>query len=266
MFADWTDRIAAGELPFAKPQRPQGIERNVVVTLWDWAARPAICMTWSRPTGAIRASTPTARCTARPRIRTDFVPVLDPMTNTASEVLHPVRDPEHAVVEDRTRWRRRPYWGPDPIWDSKTLNHNPMFDEKGRVWFTVAHPSERQSGLLQAGFGASVGQGYSRSTAAAATCRSTIRQPGKFTLIHTCFPTHHLNFASDANQYAVDQRGVVGPGVLGWFNRKMYEETGDEVKSQGWTPFVLDTNGNGRRDEYAEPNQPLDPAKDKRLA
>jgi hypothetical protein len=36
-FADWTDRIAAGELPHAKPQRPQGIERNVVITTWDWA-------------------------------------------------------------------------------------------------------------------------------------------------------------------------------------------------------------------------------------
>ena len=36
MFADWTDRIAAGELPPAPP-RPQGVERNVVITLWDWA-------------------------------------------------------------------------------------------------------------------------------------------------------------------------------------------------------------------------------------
>ena len=36
-FAEWTDRIAEGELPHAKPQRPQGIERNVVVTTWDWA-------------------------------------------------------------------------------------------------------------------------------------------------------------------------------------------------------------------------------------
>jgi hypothetical protein len=35
-FADWTDRIAAGELPRAKPQRPQGVERNVVITMWDW--------------------------------------------------------------------------------------------------------------------------------------------------------------------------------------------------------------------------------------
>ncbi|MBD0324640.1 MAG: carboxypeptidase regulatory-like domain-containing protein, partial [Aldersonia sp.] len=36
MFADWTDRIAAGEVPPA-PRRPQGIERNVVITEWDWA-------------------------------------------------------------------------------------------------------------------------------------------------------------------------------------------------------------------------------------
>ncbi|TMA65647.1 MAG: carboxypeptidase regulatory-like domain-containing protein [Deltaproteobacteria bacterium] len=33
LFADWTDRIAAGELPKAKPPRPQGKERNVVITL-----------------------------------------------------------------------------------------------------------------------------------------------------------------------------------------------------------------------------------------
>src|SRR5262249_19658887 len=35
-FADWTDRVAKGELPHAKPSRPQGLERNVVVTTWDW--------------------------------------------------------------------------------------------------------------------------------------------------------------------------------------------------------------------------------------
>ena len=36
MFADWTDRVAAGEVPSAPP-RPQGQERNVVITQWDWA-------------------------------------------------------------------------------------------------------------------------------------------------------------------------------------------------------------------------------------
>jgi hypothetical protein len=33
----------------------------------------------------------------------------------------------------------------------------------------------------------------------------------------------------------------------------MFDETGDEVKSQGWTALVLDTNGNGRRDEGDTP-------------
>jgi hypothetical protein len=45
----------------------------------------------------------------------------------------------------------------------------------------------------------------------------------------------------------------------------MFEETGDEEKSQGWTALILDTNGNGQRDEYVEPNQPVDPTKDKRI-
>src|SRR2546422_4386263 len=36
MFADRTDRNAGGAVP-PTPPRPQGIERNVVITEWDWA-------------------------------------------------------------------------------------------------------------------------------------------------------------------------------------------------------------------------------------
>ncbi|HTR01537.1 MAG TPA: carboxypeptidase-like regulatory domain-containing protein, partial [Candidatus Acidoferrum sp.] len=35
---EWTDRVAKGELPKTQPTRPQGIERNVVVTVRDWAS------------------------------------------------------------------------------------------------------------------------------------------------------------------------------------------------------------------------------------
>ena len=43
---DWTDRIAKGELPKAKPPRPQGVERNIVVTSWDWSTpRSNTCTT-----------------------------------------------------------------------------------------------------------------------------------------------------------------------------------------------------------------------------
>ena len=41
--------------------------------------------------------------------------------------------------------------------------------------------------------------------------------------------------------------------VEGWFNTKVYMETKDEAKAQGWAPFILDTNGNGKRDAWVEP-------------
>ena len=37
-FAEWTDRIAKGEVPKTAPPRPTGVERNLVLTLWDWGS------------------------------------------------------------------------------------------------------------------------------------------------------------------------------------------------------------------------------------
>src|SRR5262245_48648953 len=139
-----------------------------------------------------------------------------------------------------------------------------MMDERGRVWFTARvrppanpdfckkgsdHPSAQVFPLEQANRHLSM---YDPAT-------------GKFTLISTCFPTHHLIFAEDANNTLWTSAGGPTSGVVGWLNRKMYEETGDEEKSQGWTVLVLDTNGNGKRDAYVEPGQPVDPNKDKRV-
>jgi len=33
------------------------------------------------------------------------------------------------------------------------------------------------------------------------------------------------------------------PGRVRLAQPEDFEETGDEVRSQGWTPFILDTNG-----------------------
>ena len=81
----------------------------------------------------------------------------------------------------------------------------------------------------------------------------------KWSLIDTCFSTQHLYFAHDANNTLWTSAGGPQSGVVGWLNTKMYLETGDEKKSQGWTPLIIDTNGNGKRDDYVEANQPLDP-------
>jgi hypothetical protein len=264
LFADWTDRIARGELPFAKPERPQGIERNFVITLWDW----------SRPTAYLHDEISTDR--RNPRINangkiyastedsTDFIPVFDPKSGTATEVLHVVRDPNTPSSKNNP-FGPSPYWGPEPIWDSKTLDHNPMMDEKGRIWFTARVRPSKNPDFCR--------QGSSHPSAKALPIEESDRHlsmydpaTGKFTLISTCFPTHHLNFAGDTNQTLWLSSGIGGvPGVIGWLNRKLFEETGDEVQSQGWSPFIIDTNGNGKRDAYVGPDQPVDPTKDKRV-
>tara|TARA_B100001013_G_scaffold196753_1_gene119030 strand:- start:24 stop:992 length:969 start_codon:yes stop_codon:yes gene_type:complete len=82
-------------------------------------------------------------------------------------------------------------------------------------------------------------------------------------LIRTCFGTHHLIFGEDENNTLWTSGGGQ---VIGWLNTKMYLETGDEEASQGWSALVLDTNGNGRQDEYVGPNDPVDPAMDKRIS
>ena len=89
---------------------------------------------------------------------------------------------------------------------------------------------------------------------------------GKLTPIDTCFTTHHLSFAEDANNTLWFSGGGANTPVVGWFNTKLYDETGDEQKAQGWTPLILDTNGNGKRDEgYVGPKDPVDPTKDKQI-
>jgi hypothetical protein len=80
--------------------------------------------------------------------------------------------------------------------------------------------------------------------------------------ISTCYGTHHLMFAEDANR-TLWMSG--GGQTVGWLNTKLWDETGDEEKAQGWTALIMDVNGNGRRDDYVEPNAPVDPAKDRRL-
>src|SRR5207302_8578523 len=72
---------------------------------------------------------------------------------------------------------------------------------------------------------------------------------GKWSLISTCFDTQHLYFAKDANNTLWTSAGGPASGVVGWLNTKMYEQTGDEVKSQGWTRWSGDTDGNGNRDD-----------------
>jgi hypothetical protein len=263
LFADWTDRVAAGELPKSKPSRPQGVERNIVVTVWDWSNAKAylhdeIATDKRKPT--INANGPIYGAT---ELSTDLVPVLDPVRHRAWEIKHPVRDPNTPSARTDAL-TPSPYWGAEPIWDSQSNQHNPMLDEKARVWFTARVRSPDNPAFCKKGSDHPSAKVFPLERA---NRHVSMYDPKakKFTLISTCFSTHHLVFAEDANNTLWLSSGGAASNVVGWINRKMFEETGDEVKSQGWTPFILDTNGNGKRDEWVEPKEPVDPAKDKRI-
>jgi hypothetical protein len=258
-FASWTDRIEAGEVPASAPPRPQGQERNVVVTLWDWGRETGYLhdeVASDRRDPTVNANGPIF---GSPELSTDFLPVLDPINHVATEVKIPVRDADTPSAADLPIFAPSPYFGEQAIWDSQANVHNPMYDGKGRVWLTArirapetadfckagsTHPSARQFPLERSGRQAAV---YDMNTK-------------EFSLIDLCFSTHHLQFDRE------DRLFFSGGGqVLGWIDMKKWDETKDEQASQSWTPFVVDSNGNGRRDAYVEPDAPLDPAKDKRL-
>src|SRR4051812_4721378 len=264
LFADWTDRIAAGELPASQPTRPQSLERNVVVTLWDWAGPKA----YLHDEIATDKRHPTVNANGRiygsPEESTDLIPILDPAQSIASSMKMPVRDVNTPSSKDDPLGTS-PYWGDEPIWDSQTSPHNPMFDEHGRVWFTSRVRPPENPAFCRKGSAHPSAQFFPLDRSNRHLSMYDPRT-GQFTLISTCFPTHHLVFASDAHNTLWTSAGGPGSGVVGWLNRRTLEETGDEANAQGWTALVLDTNGNGRRDDYVEPDQPLDPAKDKRIA
>jgi hypothetical protein len=264
LFGDWTDRIAAGELPASRPPRPQGVERNVVITLWDWAGPRSYLhdeIATDRRNPTVNANGPIY---GSPEESTDFVPILDPVRNAKSEVRVPVRDPKIPSSKNNPM-APSPYWGEEAIWDSQTSVHNPMFDEKGRVWFTSRVRPPDNPAFCKKGSDHPSAQLFPLEQSNRHLAMYDPKS-GKFTLISTCFPTHHLQFADDANQTLWTSAGGPAANVVGWLNRKIFEETGDEKKAQGWTALILDTNGNGQRDDYVEPDQPIDPAKDKRIS
>ena len=107
MFAKWTDRIAAGEVPVATPPRPQGIERNLVITMWDWGG-PA---TFAHDELTTDKRNPTANAYG-PIYGVDWgkdgFMTIDPLEHTTTEVRMPAPIRRRRLARrSRCRSRRR---------------------------------------------------------------------------------------------------------------------------------------------------------------
>jgi hypothetical protein len=260
MYADWSDRIAKGELPDAAPSRPQGKERNVVVTMWDWAD-PKVYLhddiSTDKRNPTVNANGPIYGALEESG---DYLTVVDPMHTSTSMIKLKVRDPQTPSSGDMPPMAASPFWGDETIWNSKTTVHSFAMDKQGRVWAAARVRKPETPAFCQAGSDLPsaklmpINQGqrglelYDPKTK-------------ELTTIDTCYTWGHVNF--DANDVLWSSFGPAG--IEGWFDTKIWDKTHDEKKAQGWSAFVVDYNGNGKRDDYTEPGQPADPKKDKRI-
>jgi len=251
MFADWTTRIEKGELPPAPP-RPVGKERNLVLSIYDFAGGRFIHdeISSDRRDPTVNANGPVYGLDSLQA----YLAVFDPVTLKNEEIPIPGLTPGVPHLQN-------------------TLSvHNPMVDQKGRVWMTMlggeglAMPAceDDKNGTAFAKY---------YPNPAKTTRRISLYDPTtkKIEVIPTCYSTHHLAF-----DYTDDHKlffsGDVN--VLGWIDTRKFDETKDAVKSAGWCPFVLDTNGDGKIDPNRNNwNQPdglnvkvSDPKKDTRIA
>ena len=266
-FGDWTDRIAKGELPSTKPQRPQGVERNIVVSSWEWSEPNKYLhdlISSDRRYPTVNAYGPLY---GSPEYSTDNMPILDPKTAKVTYFKMPVQDPNMPLslgpghAGDVKVMAASAYWGEESLWDTRANNHNSMLDKEGRVWLSAS-----VRGLDNPAF---CKKGSDHPSAKVFPLDKSSRQAAvldprtmKYSFIDTCFGSHHPQFGYDADN-TVWFSGT-GP-VAGWVNSKKFLETGDAAASQGWAPFVLDTSGDGKLGEYVEPDQPIVPGKDKRI-
>ena len=259
MFADWTDRIAAGELPADKPERPKGIERNIVITSWEWGKKGM----YLHDEVSTDKRTPTLNAYGKiygsPEESSDDIPVLDPVKSTTSFIHEPYNDPQTPSAKDDPM-APSVFWGDEPIWDGHTSIHNPMMDEKGRVWFTAR--------LRRTPNPAYCKEGSDLESAQVMPLKDSAREASvydpkteKWTTIDTCFNTHHLVFTPDDKLWF--SQGQPYSGVVGWLDVKKFDATGDAAKSQGWTPVVANVSGTGKREPFVGADKPIEPGKDK---
>src|ERR1051326_3586565 len=133
-FADWTERIAKGEVPPA-PERPKGIERNVVVTLWDVGDDHSFMhdeISTDKNHPAVNAGGPVYAVSAGH----GQLVIMDPKENSTYAIDIPTRAPRENVPSRFPKpVMASLHWGNEHLWGNPPYNpadpHNPMLDSKG---------------------------------------------------------------------------------------------------------------------------------------
>jgi hypothetical protein len=269
MFADWSSRIAAGELPPAPP-RPQGVERNVVITLWEIDTDKSFIHDvigtndWNTSANAYG-----------PLYTLDWMSAeiwaLNPKDNTVAKLAdNPFRDENERKLmpphDPQTVSTPSPYWGNQVIWTDPNPIGMPHMDSKGRIWFHAGSPP-RLSDYCKKGSGNPFAENFPMPDGVLPRrLENYDPKTGKFDLLDVCLTPGHLAFGNDKDETVYyNDTAAVPPrmGGVGWVHTRIWDETHDVQKSMGWCPAVIDYNGDGKTGAYTKPDEPIDPKLDR---
>jgi hypothetical protein len=197
--ADWVTRIRGGQMPPAPP-RPAGVERNFVVTQWEWGSE----MSFVHDNVSTDKRNPTlypyGKVFASDRMYGGRLLVLDPVKNTVDALqveprtrdgYNAQKDYYHTNEADAGSWMASP--------------HNPMLDDRGRVWMTApVRPGRPDNNphwikdtiVTESMRPEEIDLAYQSLAKRANGMHLAFydTKTGKFGQVDTSFPTHHLQF------------------------------------------------------------------------
>ena len=252
-------RIATGETPELVPSRPAGIERNFVITQWNWGEN----YTWAHDMVSTDKRNPHLypnKPVYGGDIGNDHILVLDPINHTANQIKLP-------PGKNAQRWCEQTYkpLGSEEIITSVAARglgcpepgiislhkpgyvnpvnpHNPMMDDTGKVWLTMQIRREWGEDLPE----------FCQKSAVIAN-NYHHRQlgyydtyTGEIVPVDTCYGTHHLQF---------DDNGVLwtsgDANVVGWLDTKQLDinDPASLEVAMGWSEGKIDTDGDGAGDK-----------------
>jgi hypothetical protein len=247
ILADWTDRIAKGEIPPAPP-RPEGIERNLVVTTWDMAGPISFVHDLyttdkrhpdSNPYGPVYSGD----------LNTGEVHVLDVLRNADHSVQLPTREnletPVKGGLAPNSMEYPSLYWGDEMIYDEVQNTAVKNVDTKGRLWMTTTWRKPSNPTWCREGSSNKFAQYFPLN----ASRRQMAYYDGKTkreTWVDTCTGMNHMAFGEDKDETIYFVGPVDDGNVLGWVKPGVLDNGGTDEQAHGWCPAYYDLNGDGK--------------------
>jgi hypothetical protein len=252
MFSEWTERLAQGIYPLTEPSRPTGLERNLVVTLWDWGEPTSVVTNVALAVSGTTRARGSSRVYGASRYH-DALLWLDPSTHATGQISIPTAV---AAAEGIAS----PSFGGQRIWQGAAEATSTAVDQRGRIWVTARTRQSNQ----QPAFCTDSANPFAKNFPLKSGDRQTAYfDPASRQLrpVDTCFTADTIGAGVDGRLY------VGGPGVVGWIDTRprdgREEASGADV--QGWCPMVVDANRDQMASGWTDPAAPDDPARDRRI-